>query len=105
MRGRAGPSLPQITRVKFAWLVFAAWQLSEGLASQANMMVSVKLTIILPKKHIRKLQAFGHSEMKTEILTFQIIWFLREMRQKRKKMEGKGTGREKKEQRETKHLI
>ena len=51
MRGRAGPSLPQITRVKFAWLVFAARQLTEGLASQANMMVSVKLTIILPKNY------------------------------------------------------
>ena len=44
--------------------------------------------------------------MKTEILTFQIIWILREMRQKGKKMEEKGNRkRKKKEQTETKHLI
>ena len=44
--GRAGPLLPQITRVIFAWLVFAACTVSKSLAPLANMMVTVKLTII-----------------------------------------------------------
>ena len=44
--GRAGPLLPQIKRVNFAWLVFAACTVSKSLALPANMMVTVKLTII-----------------------------------------------------------
>ena len=66
LRGRAGPPLPQITRVKFGWLVFAACPLSEGLASQANMMVSVKLTIILPKNY--KLLATEKLKLKKKTL-------------------------------------
>ena len=44
--GRAGPLVLQITRVIFAWLVFAACTVSKSLAPLANMMVTVKLTII-----------------------------------------------------------
>ena len=46
VKGRAGPLLPQITRVNFAWLVFAACTVFKSLAPPANMMVTVKLTII-----------------------------------------------------------
>ena len=41
VKGRAGPLLPQITRVNFAWLVFAACTVSKSLAPPANMMVTV----------------------------------------------------------------
>ena len=57
MQKKGGPeSLPHIARVIFAWLVFAACALSETLVSEANMMVTVKLTIILSGNYKR----FGH---------------------------------------------
>ena len=94
VRGREDPPLTQITRVIFAWVVFCTHTLWEP-GPILNLMVTVKLTIIYYYENRICYQeitsVLDSEEWKLKAwkkkLTVEIIWILREMRQKKKKKE------------------